>query len=203
VPEPVTEHLDFRPALALQPGRHGAPGGCGLTIAVRTGLQLATMIARRGKERALAAAIDEGYGVALPQGPRRAGGNGVSFVGSGPQQWLVAAETSISPDLESELRTRLGDFAAICDQSHSRLILRLEGPKLRDVLAKGLPLDLHPRAFRAGDAASSHCSHIAVQLWQLDEVPRFEIVVARGFARSFWHWLDESAAEYGYEIKMG
>jgi heterotetrameric sarcosine oxidase gamma subunit len=197
----LVQHSAYRPPIALQPGRHGAAGSCGLVILPRTGLQLATMIARRGREGVLAGAVEAVFGLPLPQGPRRVTGNGLSVVGSGPQQWLVAAESSAHPDLETELRDRLGDCATICDQSDSRFILRLEGPTLRDVLAKGLPLDLHPRVFKPGDAASSHCSHIAVQLWQLDDEPRFEIAVARGFAQSFWHWLTESAAEFGYEIR--
>ena len=41
---------------------------------------------------------------------------------------------------------------------------------------------------------------IGVQIWQIDETPTYEIAVFRGFARSFWHFLTEAAAEYGCEI---
>ena len=43
-------------------------------------------------------------------------------------------------------------------------------------------------------------SLIDVQLWQLDATPAYDLIVARGFAGSFWHWLEESAAEYGLEV---
>ena len=44
----------------------------------------------------------------------------------------------------------LAAHAAIVDQSHGRTILRVTGPKVRDALAKGVPVDLHPRAFTDG-----------------------------------------------------
>jgi sarcosine oxidase subunit gamma len=71
---------------------------------------------------------------------------------------------------------------------------------VRDALAKGFPIDLHPRAFRTGFTAVTSAAHIGAQLWQIDDAPTYEIAVARGFALSFWHWLEASAAEYGIEL---
>jgi len=65
------------------------------------------------------------------------------------------------------------------------------------VLAKGIPLDLHPRAFAPGDVALSVASHIAVQLWQANDAPTFRLLAPRGYAGSFRRWLGESAAEFG------
>jgi sarcosine oxidase subunit gamma len=79
-------------------------------------------------------------------------------------------------------------------------VLRLSGARVRDVLAKGLPIDLHPRAFRTGDATTSIISHIGIQLWQVDDAPTYDIVFFRSLAGSFWKWLTDSAAEYGYRV---
>ena len=62
---------------------------------------------------------------------------------------------------------------------------------------RACPIDLHPRAFKTGDAAATLVSHIPVQLWQIDDRPTYEFAVARSLAQSFWHWLEASAAEYG------
>jgi heterotetrameric sarcosine oxidase gamma subunit len=37
--------------------------------------------------------------------------------------------------------------ASVTDQSHGRVFFRIAGPCVRDVLAKGTPVDLHPRIF--------------------------------------------------------
>jgi len=68
------------------------------------------------------------------------------------------------------------------------------------VLAKIVPIDLHPRVFQPGDTAVTGAAHIEVQLWQLDDAPTYEILLFRGFARSFWDWLTHSAAESGYDV---
>ncbi len=44
------------------------------------------------------------------------------------------------------------------------------------------------------------CAHVDVTLWQRDDEPTYDVVMPRGFAGSFWHWLEESAAEYGIAV---
>ena len=51
------------------------------------------------------------------------------------------------------------------------MLLELRGPRVRDVLAKGVSIDLHPRAFRTGDVAVTTASHLAVHLWQVADEP--------------------------------
>ena len=79
-------------------------------------------------------------------------------------------------------------------------MLRLSGDRVRDVLAKGVPVDLHPRNFRTGDVASTLVAHIGVQIEQLDDRPTFQLMAFRSLAGSLWSWLTKSAAEFGYEI---
>jgi sarcosine oxidase subunit gamma len=79
-------------------------------------------------------------------------------------------------------------------------VLTISGPRARDVLAKGLPIDLDPRAFPPGSAATSTISLMGVQLWQTGDTPGYEIAVFRSVSASFWRWLTASAAEFGYEV---
>lgn len=195
----------LRPVSALAglavPGRYGKEGGApGVTIAERVGLGLATVAARKGHVEALKQAVADAYGVELPDDSRIVQGPQASFVGYGPGQWLAVSETLGSEALASDLAQRLKGLASISDQSGGRTVLRISGPRARDVLAKGLPIDLHPRAFAAGDAATSTISLMGVQLWQIDDAPTYDIALFRSVSASFWRWLTASAGEFGYEV---
>jgi sarcosine oxidase subunit gamma len=184
-----------------RPGWFGATmPNPGLVIEERTNLALATVMARRGKEHDLKSAVATAFGLDLPDGPLLASNDGVSFAGIGVHQWLVAAETSPETDLVSRLWERLAGLASISDQSDGRVVLCLWGDRVRDVLAKGIPVDLHPRSFRTGDVASTFVAHIGVQIQQLDDRPTFQLMAFRSLAGSLWSWLTKSAAEFGYEI---
>ena len=102
-------------------------------------------------------------------------------------------------DLVARLRARAG-LASIADQSDGRVVLRLRGDRVRQVLAKGVPLDLHPRRFKVGDVASTLVAHVGVQIEQLDDQPTFQLMASRSLAGSLWSWLTKSAAEFGYEV---
>ena len=182
-------------------GRYGKrDGGAGVTISERIGLGLATVAARKGQARSLQDRVREAYGVDLPQTSRVVVGRDVSFVGYGPGQWLAVSETLASEALARDLAERLKGLASISDQSSGRTVIRVSGPRARDVLAKGLPIDLDPRAFPLGSAATSTISLMGVQLWQADDTRSYDIAVFRSLSESFWRWLAASAAEFGYEV---
>jgi len=171
----------------------------GILIEERTDLALATVMARRAKEQDLKRAIAKSYRLDLPDGPRVASRGGVSFAGIGVGQWFAAAEPS-ETDFVPRLRARVADLGSVADQSDGRVVLRLRGARVRDVLAKGVSVDLHPRRFRTGDVASTLVAHIGVQIEQLDDQPTFQLMVFRSLAGSLWSWLTKSAAEFGYEV---
>jgi methylglutamate dehydrogenase subunit D len=198
----------LRPLSALAgvatPGRFGKAGGePGVVIQELAGLGLATVAARKGQVAALKAAVAGAYGVELPESARVAQGSNVSFVGYGPGQWLAVSESLANESLARDLAQRLKGLASISDQSGGRTVLRISGPRARDVLAKGLPIDLDPRAFPLGSAATSTISLMGVQLWQMDDTRSYDIAVFRSVSHSFWRWLTASAAEYGYEVVTG
>jgi sarcosine oxidase subunit gamma len=169
-------------------------------IQERTGLGLATVAARKGETDALKRAVASAYEVELPDGSRAVHGPSVSFVGYGPGQWLAVSEGLASETLARELGERLRGLASISDQSGGRTVLRLSGPAARAVLAKGLPIDLHPRAFEPGSAATSTISLMGVQIWQVDDAPSYDLAIFRSVSASFWRWLTASAGEFGYEV---
>jgi sarcosine oxidase subunit gamma len=163
---------------------------------VREDLTLVTFCAARGKRPALAAALKDAYGIDLPLRAARVEGQEIAFVWNGPEQWLAVAERANGRDLERELKTVLAGLSSVVDQSDARVVIRIAGARARDALAKGLPLDLHPRAFKPGMVAITHVSQMGVVLWQLDGAPTYELAIFRSFAPSFARWLHHAAAEY-------
>lgn len=185
----------------VKPGRHGrADGPAGVTMTLCAPRALASVMARKGSTGAAAAAVGDRYGLALPMAPKRVARDGVGFVWAGPGNWLAMSQTAPPAAFEQELRERLGAAASIVDQSGGWLIFSIAGPRVRDMLAKVAPIDLHESVFAGGDAASTLAGHIGVQLWLLDDARTFEIAVMRSYAQSLWRLLAESAAEFGLEV---
>lgn len=181
------------------PGRHGRPDGqAGVTLQERADLGLATLEVRKGQAAALDAAIQAAYGVALPNGPVSAIGKGVRFVGIGPGQWFAVSETHANEALANDLATKLAGLASVADHSSGRAVVRVEGPAVRDVLAKGLAIDLDPNVFADGAAAVTNISHMGVLVWRDGEA--FDLAVFRSVAGSFYGWLEEAAAAYGLDV---
>ena len=182
-------------------GRFGARTDApGLVIEERNDIALAPVIARRGQVDALVVAVTQHYGIALPDGPRRAANGAIAFAGTGPGQWIASAEGAAAAGFVADLREKLAAHAAIFDQSDSRLIVRLSGPRVREVLAKGVPVDLHASVFKPGDVATTLVAHLGVQLDMLDDAPTYQLTAPRSTAGSFWSWLTASAAEFGYDV---
>ena len=168
------------------PGRYGRRDGAAALVIEERAMAAASVIARRGKAEACAAAI--------------AAGGPAAFAGVGPGRWIATAEGADPATFIAELRARLNPVAAVIDQSDARLVLRLSGPRVRDVLAKGVSIDLHPSVFKPGDVATTLVAHIGVQIDMLDDAPTYLVAAPRSTAGSFWSWLTASAAEFGYEI---
>jgi methylglutamate dehydrogenase subunit D len=186
-------------ALALPAARSGgaAPG---VTIAERTGVSLCSVLARKGAEGELADRVREAFGVELPREPRYTATAPVAFAWAGPSQWLALGEGKDSRTFELQLRSSLARVAAVMNQSDGRTMVRIGGPRARDALAKGVHIDLHPSAFRPGDAAVTAIAYIGVHFWQLDAVPTYEFAMLRSFAVSFWDWLADAAAEFNVAV---
>ena len=125
----------------------------------------------------------------------------VSMLWLGPDEWLVVTPDRRVARIERALRDALaGQHAALTDVSHSRTILTLSGPGARAVLAKGCPLDLHPRVFGPGRCAQSRLAKCQVLIHQTHAAPTFHIYVNRSFSQYAWTWLEDAAREFGVRI---
>jgi sarcosine oxidase subunit gamma len=119
---------------------------------------------------------------------------------TGPEQfWIVGpAEDGAGP--EAQLRQAIpAAVGAVTSLSHSRTRIVIEGAGSRDVLRKGIPLDLDPDVFRIDQAALTGLHHTPVLIHRVG-ADRYELYAMRSFALSMWEWLTDAALEFGYDI---
>jgi sarcosine oxidase subunit gamma len=184
-----------------RPGRHGRQAGPpGLWLQERDGLQIVSLAAHAGQAARLAQAVQQRFRIELPATPRVAAADGVAFAWSGAAHWLAIAAADAAP-LEPALRATAASLAAITAVGDGRVVLRLGGPAVRDVLAAVIPIDLHPGAFRPNDTALTLAGQIAVQIRRLDDTGDFEIMAFRGYAASLFHALLEAGLSFGVEVR--
>lgn len=191
----MSDLLASIPVTRLLPDGHMGPAGAtGVTAQRVDGLSAATLVARKGAGDHLAAAL-AAAGFALPPGPNVGTAGGLEIVGTGPGRWLV-----FGADALSRLAPVVAGLAALTDQSDANLVFDVSGPQVRAALAKGVNLDLDPRAFVPGDAATTSIALVGVTFWQRDMAPTYRFAVARSYAPAFLRWLSSSAAEFGFTL---
>jgi heterotetrameric sarcosine oxidase gamma subunit len=112
-----------------------------------------------------------------------------------PRDWLI-----VTLDAEGrkggvavEARRRLAGLAAAIDQSHGRVVLRLDGKGARALLQMGCNLDLDASVFPPGAMAQTGLDGMALMVHCL-EADRFDLYVARSFAASLAGWLGHHGA---------
>jgi methylglutamate dehydrogenase subunit D len=192
----------------LQPGSRGDHAGeAGVVLTLRNDLALAYVLVRNGKTAELQARVQERFGLRLPAAAQHAESRDVpnpdslSFVWTGPGRWLAKTSAQSGAALEVALRDTLAGVASVVGQTDGRCVFRISGSSLREVLAKGLPIDLDPRAFGPGDTALTLIGHISVHFWQLDNGPTYEFAVPRSYAASFCEWLFAATASHGLVVR--
>ena len=181
-------------------------GAAGVTMSERP---LPGIVDLRGEHKAVSAAFELAFGFALPAEPNTAAGKGkagtktqVTALWLGPDQWWVlgAEPGKLAAKLVKAVESQP---AAITEVGESRACLRVAGPHARDLLAKGCPLDLHPRVFAPGACAQSLLAKATVLIHQVDEAPTYDVYVLRSFAEYLWLWLEDAANEYGLAVTAG
>ena len=102
------------------------------------------------------------------------GGADAAVLWLGPDEWLVVGPPDSEPALQSQLCDALGDHAgriAIVDVSANRTTLELGGPRTRELLEFGCPIDLHPRVFGPGRCAQTLLARANVLIWHVADEP--------------------------------
>ena len=113
----------------------------------------------------------------------------------GPDEWLVVAPPGAAAAVAEELAAALeGVHRAIVDVSANRAVIELGGSRVRDVLSKGCPLDLHPTAWRPGMCAQSLLGRAPALLHERRQATR--LYVRPSYGDYVVDWLLDAAGEY-------
>lgn len=113
----------------------------------------------------------------------------------GPDEWLVV--TASDPvALAARLEAALGSAPGlVTDLSANRTVIELSGPRASDVLDKGCPVDLHPRAFSTGRAITTTVARVPVLLWQTGD-HTYRLLPRASFADYVARWLLDAMSEF-------
>lgn len=145
---------------------------------------------------AFAGAAMSVLGIALPRLPRSSAAAGDLFVlWLSVDQWLVQCPRPEAANLARRLQGVLTDFPSlVADMSDARIILRLEGDGVREVLMKGAPVDLTAPAFSKGSVRRLRFGEVAAMVHMIGEAPDIiDLYVFRSYAVFAWEWLSATA----------
>jgi heterotetrameric sarcosine oxidase gamma subunit len=157
-----------------------------------------SVLARKDQTGLLLEKTQAAFGLALRDAPKRTQAGEISALGIGPGRWLFLKQGGSG---FADQLSPLSAHASLSDHSDGYAVFEVSGPRVRDALAKGVPVDLHPSVF-TDDVAVTSIAHIGAIVWQ-SAPDRFAIAVFRSFAGSLWHWLAASAAELGLAMDDG
>ena len=138
---------------------------------------------------------------ALPENNRLVSVGDRHLVWLGPDEFLLLCAAGTETHLHSQLTLDMADIhAAVTNVTDSLCALSLRGPAVREVLARGCALDLHPSKFTAGDCAQSMLAHAAVTLIANDETG-FTLICRTSFAPYVAEWLMDAGLAFGVSFR--
>ena len=184
---------------AVTPTRHAAPDGG------KSGLTLKEMphigkISLRGSADVLDA-LCRLAGLTRPEAANSITTNGERHaLWMGPDELMLLVEAGAEAQLITSMQSAMKDaHCAIVDVTDALCAISLKGSHVRDILAKGCPLDLHANSFIAGTCAQSFLSHAGVTLACLD-TDNFILIGRTSFTAYITSFLADAALEYGFDM---
>ena len=114
---------------------------------------------------------------------------------SSPNIWLVLSKKeNILKIIEEECPNE--NFATT-DISHSRAVIQINGPKSKEVLKKGCPINFND--FKKNNCVGSVFNGINIIIDCIDHNPQeFNLITLRSFGESFYHHITDASLEFGY-----
>jgi heterotetrameric sarcosine oxidase gamma subunit len=177
-------------------GQDDNPGSPKVVIGERAVAGIYDLQSKRGREGDVARGIYQISGLKLPDAGHCIAHGSLLACCVGPCRWLVVKYSDDRSDFKSELERCVAGAASVFDQSDAFTIIQVQGACARNVLAKGVHLDLDQGVFGVGSSAVTSISLIGVTFWKLDDRPTFEFAVPRSFATAFFEWLHEASLEF-------
>lgn len=197
--EPLVRRHGLEPVLAELSGT--SPAETGVRVTVRGDLGHINLRGR-ASDAGFKQPVEEVLGQALPTTPNTVSVDRHQVFWLGPDEWLVATPSGVAAELAGRLKhASTGIHASVNDISGGQIALMLQGPKCRDLLARGCTLDLHPGVFAVGDCAQSGLAKANVVLALVDDKPTFMVVVRRSFSDYLYRWLAHAGSDDGVTFR--
>lgn len=114
-----------------------------------------------------------------------------------PRQWILVSKDEKALEFSHTIAQEIIEHGYVSEQSDSRICIKISGKYARELLSRGCRLDLHPSVESPGFCAQTPIAQIGVLLHQIDALPTYDLYLYSGFARSFWHWLNDTAKQFG------
>ena len=113
-----------------------------------------------------------------------------------PNNWLVVSKKK---ELFSEILKNFNDSDfAVTDLSHSKAIIEIEGPNVKEVLKKGCPFNFN--IFSKNMCINSSYNGISLLVDMVEDDPeKARIFSLRSFGESMYHSITDASLEYGYK----
>lgn len=179
----------------LHEGIFGTPhtSGPGVSIQQVLGRRISYISPFKDGEKKTSSALKKQFGITLPEIGKINFGKAINIAWASNGQWHLES------DVVTEIKG-IDKFAATGDLSDSFTVLQVSGKDTVEFLSKGCPINL--RDFPSGSSAITLMAHTAVHLRHLIEDGTYELLIPSSYVHSFWHWIEVSAAEFGYKVKI-
>lgn len=141
-------------------------------------------------------AVAEILGVAWPQKTSTVTHGRVDIICVGPTDWLVLAADPNTTRWLNRLRAAFqGSTFRSTNVSQALVRIEIDGPEIRDLLAKGCSLDLHPPLFPPGRSARTRFAGMPVIL-RCTGTCSFELIVTQSYTDFLLSWLTDAEIEF-------
>ncbi|MEM7547103.1 MAG: sarcosine oxidase subunit gamma family protein [Pseudomonadota bacterium] len=155
------------------------------------------MITVRGDltSKAFTSAVTDVTGGALP-GIRGFEVNDLGGIGwMSPDELLLVCDYENAAATTASLQKAQGEqHSLVVNVSDARTMFRLEGAGVRELIAKGAPVDMSPDAFGPGDLRRSRLGQVAAAFWA-EADGSFRLVCFRSVGAYVFDWLCASAKD--------
>ena len=197
--KPATHHANpkFNPSGANPDASKPGDGKPGLVFSEMVHLGKLNLRASKSASTQVKSVI----GCAFPAAANRFSSAGERHVvWLGPDEFLIICEAGKDAELASTLESTLKtQHCAVTNITDALAAFHLKGTAVRQVLAKGCAIDLHPGSFTSGDAAQTLLSHAAVTMLAVAE-NELIVICRTSFAPYLHDWLLDAALEYGFKF---
>ena len=165
----------------------------GVTVSEVIGKSLVMIALPRPKFKEIESSMIKSCGLALPEMEHSTQSKDSSIVLWRLQKNQVLAYFSYEGnDAEVNIANRLNSPAYYTDQSDTWAMIRVSGPRSRDVLERICPIDLSKNVFSVGNVSRTIMEHIGTIIHRDDE-DSYVLLTMRSFGISMLHAIEVSA----------